>query len=156
MFRRSNQYQRAIDLVDKLGNTISEVLEGRMNITSHDAVLASLEQRAKQYRCYGKVGKIGNHNVLATVAFDKIGTVDASHWLQNGSKTNEQFALIEQQERNRVRDLGISDEIFRIHGIPPSSKGDGIVQLVYENVNGLSNNLSNNKRLKEQKRYMTS
>jgi hypothetical protein len=98
-----------------------------MNITSHDAVLAALEQRAKQYRCYGKVDKIGDRNVSAAVAIDETETVNASHWLQSGSKTYEQFALIEQQERNRVRDLGIADEILRIHRIPPSSKGDRIV-----------------------------
>jgi hypothetical protein len=32
-----------IDLVDKLGNRTSKVQEGRMNITSHDSVLAALE-----------------------------------------------------------------------------------------------------------------
>jgi hypothetical protein len=46
MFRKSNQYQRTVNLVNKLGNRTSKVQEGRMNITSHNSVLAALEHRA--------------------------------------------------------------------------------------------------------------
>ncbi len=41
--------------------------------------------------------------------------------------------------------------MLQVHGTPPSSKGEGIVRLVYENVNGLSNKLSDNKKVDKAK-----
>jgi hypothetical protein len=150
-FRKSNQYQRTIDLVNELGNRTSKVQEGRMNITSHNSVLAALEHRANQYRCHGKLGDIGDHTVLAAAAIDKTGTVDASYLLHNNSENNERLVLIEQQERNRVRKLGVVDKVLQVHKTPPSSKGKGIMRLVYENINGLSNNLSDNEKVEKAK-----
>ncbi len=43
-----------------------------------------------------------------------------------------------------MMELGISYEVLQVHGVAPSSKGEKIVRLIYENVNGLSNKLSNN------------
>jgi hypothetical protein len=76
------------------------------------------------------LGDIGNRTVSAAVAIDETGTVDASYLLHNDSENNKQLALIEQQERNRVRELGVADGVLQVHGTPPSSKGEGIVQLV--------------------------
>jgi hypothetical protein len=147
--RKSYQYQRTINLVDKHGDRTSKVQEGRMNITSHDSVLATLEHQANQYRNKGKLGDIGDHSILAAAAIDKTGMVEFSYMLhENGN--NERLVLIEQQERNRVRELGIADEVLQVHGTPPSSKGEGIVRLVYEN-NGLSNKLSDNEKVKKAK-----
>ena len=89
MFRKSNQYQRTIDRVDELGNRTSKVQEGRMNITSHNSVLAALENQANQYRCKGKFGDIGDRTVLAAVAIDETGMVDASYLLINNSENDE-------------------------------------------------------------------
>jgi hypothetical protein len=89
MFRKSNQYQQTINLVNKLGNRTSEVQEGRMNITSHNSVLAALENQANQYRCKGKFGDIGDRTVLAAVAIDETGMVDASYLLINNSENDE-------------------------------------------------------------------
>ncbi len=44
-------------------------------------------------------------------------------------------------------ELGISDEVLQVHGVAPLSKGEGVVRLIYENMNGLSNKLSNNKKV---------
>ncbi len=38
-------------------------------------------------------------------------------------------------------------EILTLHGSAPSKKPDGIVRLIYENVNGLSNKLTNNEKV---------
>ena len=122
-----------------------------MNITSHDSVLATLEHQANQYRCKGKLGDIGNHTVLAAAAIDEAGTVDASYLLNNDSENNEQLALTELQEWDRVRELGVVDKVLQVHGTPPSSKGEEIVQLIYENVNGLSNKLSDNEKVEKAK-----
>ncbi len=121
-----------------------------MNITSHDSVLAALEHRANQYRNQGKLGDVGDRSVLAAAVIDETGTVDVSYMLHE-SENNERLTLIEQQERNRVRELGVADEVLQVHGTPPSSKGEGIVRLVYENVNGLSNKLSDNKKVEKAK-----
>jgi hypothetical protein len=150
--RKSSQYQQTINLVDKLGNKTSKVQEGRMNIASHDSVLAALEHRLNQYKCHRKLGDIGNCTVLAAVAIDKTGTVDASYLLHNNSKNNKQLALIEQQEQNRVRELGVADEALQVHGTPPLSKGKEILRLVYENVNGLSNKVSDNEKVEKAKK----
>ena len=40
--------------------------------------------------------------------------------------------------------LGISEEVLKVHGVALPSKCKGVVRLIYENVNGLSNKLSNN------------
>jgi hypothetical protein len=95
--RKSYQYQRTIDLVDKQGNRTSEVQEGRMNITSRDSVLTALEHRANQYRNQGKLGDIGDRSVLAAAAIDETGTVNVSYMLHE-SENNERLVLIEEQE----------------------------------------------------------
>ncbi len=41
--------------------------------------------------------------------------------------------------------MGILDKVLKVHGVAPASKREGIFQLIYENVNGISNRLSNNK-----------
>jgi hypothetical protein len=54
--------------------------------------------------------------------------------------------LVELQERGRVQELGISDKVPKVHRVAPASKGEGIIQLIYENVNGINNRLSNNEK----------
>ncbi len=76
--------------------------------------------------------------------------IDVSYML-NESENDKQLALIEQQERNRVRELGIADKVLQVHGTPPLIKGEGNVQFAYENVNGLSNKLSDNEKVKKAK-----
>jgi hypothetical protein len=73
-----------------------------------------------------------------------LGTVDASFLLNRESNIKEQLALTEHQEQKRVMKLGISEEVLQVHGVAPPSKGKGVVRLIYENVNDLSNKLSNN------------
>jgi hypothetical protein len=92
-----------------------------------------------------------DHLVLAAWAVDETGMVDTSFLLNSKSEMKEQLALTEHQERNRVMELGISEEVLQVHGVAPSSKGKGVVNVIYENVNGLSNKLSNNKKVNKAK-----
>jgi hypothetical protein len=64
---------------------------------------------------------------------------------------NERVALVELQEKVRVEELGISDEVLKVHGVAPATKGEGIIRLIYENANGFSNRLSNNEKIKKAK-----
>jgi hypothetical protein len=148
-FRQSSQYRQTIELVDEIGNRMSEVQEGRMCIFSHSSMLAALENQVNRFR--GKYKSMDGHLVLAAWAVDKTGTVDASFLLNSESEMKEQLVLTEHQERNRVMELGISDEVLQVQGVAPLSKGKGEVRLIYENVNGLSNKLSNSEKVNKAK-----
>jgi hypothetical protein len=93
-----------------------------------------------------------DHLVSATWAVDETGTVDASFLLNRESDINKRLALTEHQEQNRVKELGISEEVLQVHGVATPSKGKGVVRLIYGNVNGLSNKLSNNNKVDKAKK----
>ena len=59
---------------------------------------------------------------------------------------NERVALVELQEKVRVEELGISEEVLKVHGVAPATKGEGIIRLIYENANRFSNRLSDNEK----------
>ncbi len=61
------------------------------------------------------------------------------------------MVLVELQERGRVQELGILDMVLKVHGINSASKGEGIIRLIYKNVNDISNRLSNNKKVEKAK-----
>jgi hypothetical protein len=88
-----------------------------------------------------------DHLVSAAWAVDETGMVDASFLFNRESDIKEQLVLTEHQEQNRVMKLEISEEVLQVHGVAPPSKGKGVVRLIYENVNGLSNKLSNNNKV---------
>jgi hypothetical protein len=90
-----------------------------------------------------------DHLVSAAWTVDETGTMDASFLFNSESEMKEQLALTEHQEINKVMELGISDEVLQVHGVALLSKGEGVVRLIYENVNGLSNKLSNNEKVKK-------
>jgi hypothetical protein len=57
--------------------------------------------------------------------------------------------LIEQQERDRVKELGLLDKVLWVHGVAPASKGVGTIHLIYKNMNRICNRLSNNAELEK-------
>jgi hypothetical protein len=77
--------------------------------------------------------------------------VDASFLLNRESNIKEQLALTEHQEQKRVMKHGISEEVMQVHGVALPSKCKGVVRLIYENMNGLSNKLSNNDKVDKAK-----
>jgi hypothetical protein len=89
-------------------------------------------------------------NRLVSWALDETGTVDTPFMCNNFSN-NEQIALTELQERNRVREMGIPEEVLQVHGVAPSKKGEGIVRLFYENANGICNKLCDDKKVEKAK-----
>jgi hypothetical protein len=145
MFRRSN---RVIELFDEQGMRTCKVQEGRMNITSHDSDLKALECRANHYKCKGNLQS--KDDWLLAWALDETGTIDTLQFLPVEEK-RDRNALIEQQEKNRVRELGLPEEVLWVHGVAPASKGEGIFCLIYKNMNGISNRLSDNEKLEKAK-----
>jgi hypothetical protein len=140
---------RTIELVDEAGNRTCKIQEGQMCTTSHSSVLAALENRACRFR--GKYTCMDNHLVSAAWAVDETGMVNALFLLHNESEISEQLATTEHQERNRVMELGILEEVLQVHGVAPQSKGKGVIRLIYDNVNGLSNKLCDNKKVEKAK-----
>jgi hypothetical protein len=64
---------------------------------------------------------------------------------------HEHLTLVELQEKVRVKELGISDKVLKVHGVAPATKGEGIIRLIYENANGFSNRLSGNEKIEKAK-----
>ena len=50
--------------------------------------------------------------------------------------------------------LGVLEEVLRIHGTAPASKPEGVIRLIYENANGISNKMSNNEKVEKAKEIM--
>jgi hypothetical protein len=100
-----------------------------MNITSHDSVLRALKCHANCYKCKGKLQS--KDDWLLAWALDKTGTINTLQLLSVEEKC-EHNVLIEQQEKNRVHELGLPKEVLLVHGIAPASKGEGIIYLIYK------------------------
>jgi hypothetical protein len=44
---------------------------------------------------------------------------------------------------------GVKDELLSVHGVAPGSKAEGIMRLIYENLNGLNSRMSENEKLEK-------
>jgi hypothetical protein len=119
-----------------------------MSITGHESVLAALANCATRFFCRGKLR--GGDDNLVTWALDKTCTVDTSLFCNN-HENNKRLALVKQQEGIRVTGLGVPEEVLQIHGVAPASKPKGVIRLVYEKINGISNGLSGNEKVEKAK-----
>ena len=122
--------------------------EGQLNKISHQSILRALEHRASQYKCKEKFSNVDNN--LVSWALDKTGTIDPT-LLSNRTEMIERVALVELQEKVRVEELGISDEVLKVHKVAPATKGEKIIRLINDNANGFSNRLSDNKKIDKAK-----
>ncbi len=105
-----------------------------MNGTSHERVLASLSHRADRFRNLCKNNQGDPHSW----ALDETGTIRTLMI---------KYSEAEQQEKNEVNNIDVLDEVLQVHGYAPPSKAEGTIQLIYENINGLCNRISNNEKL---------
>jgi hypothetical protein len=87
---------------------------------------------------------------LISWALDETRTVNSS-LLLNGTEANKRATLVELQEKGWVEKLGILDKVIKVYRVAPASKGGGIIRMIYENANGISNRLSDNEKVKEAK-----
>ena len=125
-----------------------------MSITSHKAVISALEDRTARFTNKGKLSNLEDR--LFSSALDETGTVDITQCVDDGvdvlwGDESQRLALLQQQEINNLREYGITEEVQRIHGILPASKGEGCIRLLYENVNGINNRISNNDKVEKAK-----
>ena len=134
-----------IEVVDGLGIIRRDECYGSMATTSHASVLNALTERSNRIRRY-KGNLTTSDKLLTSWAIDETGTVNTTFFMDS-RENSEQYTIIEQQERIRVKEAGDPNEVLKIHGTSPGSKGEGITRLIYENVNGLNNRMSNNGKL---------
>ncbi len=104
-----------------------------MNTTSHERVLASLLHRADRFCNVCQ----NNHDESHAWALDKTGTIRTSTIA---------FSEVEQQEKEEVNNIDIPYEVLQVHGLAPPRKAEGMLRLIYKNMNGLSNRMCSNKK----------
>jgi hypothetical protein len=126
MFKKKAQSSRILEIIRDDGISYTTTQTGHLNTTKHDTILQLLERRTMRLRNGIKDWLEQHHNWLV----DKTGTIDTS-----------KLELREVEQQERLDMTGISDKILRVHGNMPGKKADGVVRLLYENVNSLSNRL---------------
>ena len=47
--------------------------------------------------------------------------------------------------------LGVQDEVLQVHGVAPGTKAEGVVRLIYKNLDDLPNKISGNDKLEKAK-----
>ncbi len=74
-------------------------------------------------------------------AINEMGTVAAP----SVEDTGEQRRTAEQEVSKEIR--GVSEYLLDVHGLPLGWKGEGVIRVIYKNLNGLQSALSKNEKL---------
>jgi len=137
MFKKKEESSRTLEMISRDGRKYCSEQTGHLNITRHDTILQLLERRAERLR-NGNKDELTNerHNWLV----DETGTIDTSL-----------IDLREAEQQEKLDMTGVSDEILRVHGVMPGRKPDGVIRLMYENVNSLPNRFRGNRKLDKMK-----
>ena len=120
--------KHVIRLIDVDGNECLVRRQGRMTTTSHKAVLDALLHWAVLRR---KTTEEPTHLWL----IDEMGMLDTSGF----GSCNENDSI--EKEIRELNTIVIPDNVLQVHGYAPPKKAKGMVGLVYENVNGLNNQM---------------
>ena len=104
-------------------------------MTSHEAVLDALSHRAV-------IRRKTTEEPTNLWSIDEMGMLDTSGF----GSCNENDSIEKNRELNTII---IPDNILQVHGYAPPKKAEGIVRLIYENVNGIKNQLSNNNKVEQ-------
>ena len=155
MWRNKCETVRKIKLIDVLGGRRTIRKRGRLNVTKHDQVISALKNRR-----FSSQDRLNREDIqdqaLFDAAIDETRTVTTVGESDSDSEISESDFLsdirlteIELQELAEVRD--IQEYLLQVHGTPPGKKQDGVVRLIYENLNGLNSRLSGNEKLDKAK-----
>ncbi len=107
-----------------------------MNGTRHETVLQVLTQRVQ--RLHSRRGGPGNEGLSHVWEVDETGTLDMSGLCGLSEKNAEDLEISE------VNKITIPEEVLQVHGFALPKKAEGMVRLIYKNVNGFSNRLCGN------------
>ena len=149
-FRTRSETTRQIKLINFYGNIkYIRQQQGKLNITRHHSVLDALAKRALRFRRDGQV-VIDPDEKLFEEAIDETGTVvqepgSDSNPDSGEEVTSENMAKILEQEEI----VNVSDELLRVHGVPPQKKKEGCMRFIYENPDGINNRISGNEKLEK-------
>ena len=108
-----------------------------MNTTEHETILRILEKRAQRFRPELKLVDVQNE---WGYQIDDTGTLEVEEESADIVRERElEASLVEMQELQ-----SINDAVLEIHGQRPMEKQDGVIRLVYENVNGIDSRFKDN------------
>ena len=83
-------------------------------------------------------------NETGTVATGGLSDSDEGSW-EDGNN----YSLAVTLEMEEV--AGIADELLEVHGVAPGKKVEGVIRLLYKDVDGMSNRICNNDKLDKAK-----
>jgi hypothetical protein len=144
-YQNSNKCKRVIRLVDVDGQVSTVIARGWLNTTSHQLILNSLSHCGLALPGQSTPTTDGHH----AWTLDEIGTIRTDNILCVGNDLC--FNEVERNEVTKINKLDVPDKILTLHGSLLPTKPDGIVRLIYKNVNGLNNKLANNKKVERAK-----
>ncbi len=110
-----------------------------MNITNRRAVLQALSLCSRQ--CSTATTSDEHDGSWYSWPLDETGTINTSGLTFYSEKD------AEQQEIRETLNIPVPDDVLQVHGYAPPTKSERTVRLIYENVNGISNKMCNNKKL---------
>jgi hypothetical protein len=121
---------------------------GKQNRTKHSKVLSILEKRALRYRDTGKYSVNDGRKERRFDGIDKTGTVETAGLTDSDSEeeveSEEGFTV---KVKEFLEASGVRDELLQVHGVAPGTKLEGVIRLIYENLNGLNARMSDNEKL---------
>ncbi len=118
-------------------------VHGRMATTEHSKILSILEHQAHQF-CL-KIRLVPEHGALAHHV-DEMGTLLNFEAKQELRERESQARMFEEVELQQVQ-----DEVLEVHGVTPGKKPEGVICLLYKNMNGLDGRFSNNQKVEKAK-----
>ena len=123
-----------------------------MDRVKHKKVLAALERRVLRY-WYGVGRRVKEAEIRSDEAIDETGTVSTEGLTdeEDALDPSQQWEGLEVRIDEMVSALGVQDEVLQVHGTAPGRKADGVVRLVYENLDGLNNGIGGNEKLEKAK-----
>ncbi len=111
---------------------------------NHTSLLQALLHCARHFCDSSILGK-EQEALQHSWATDKTGTINTACLLKLSDEE------IQQKKAREIIAAEVNDEILRVHGHIPPKKGEGIVPLIYKNVNGFNNPLNSNDKVEKAK-----
>ena len=84
--------------------------------------------------------------MLYDQALDETGTVDTAGLTDSDTESmgeqQQQQQWDQEASRKEMEEMaGISDEVLEVHGVAPGRKAEGVTRVLYENCDGVNNNI---------------
>jgi hypothetical protein len=109
-----------------------------MSIKNHSSVLDALSAHASRF---DRSRRDDTDNAHLLWSIDEMGTLDVS----NLDMCNKNETL--QQETRELNAIPVLDKVLHVHGFAPPKKAEGMVRLIYENLNGLNTHMKDNEKV---------